>query len=79
MALFAHHFQLFVFFHILKQRRPCSKQEHAVAALRVGLSGTGPPSFVFGSPSLLAHPVFWPIDIFCVWPTHFLWSNNFLY
>ena len=29
-----------------------------VAALRMGLPGTGPPSLVFGPPSLLAHQVF---------------------
>ena len=30
---------------------------YSVATLRVGLLGTGPPSFVFGSLSFLTHPV----------------------
>ena len=45
-----------------------------VAALRVGLQGTGPPSLVFGPPSLLAHQVFWPIHFFVFGLSSFEWS-----
>ena len=29
-----------------------------MAALRMGLPSTGPPSFMFGPPNLLAYPVY---------------------
>ena len=40
----------------------------SVAALRLGLPGTSPPS-------LLAHPVFWPIQF---WPTQFFLAHSIL-
>ena len=36
-----------------------------MAALRVSLPGTGPPSLVLGPPSSLANQVFWPTHFLC--------------
>ena len=49
-----------------------------VAALWVGLSGTGPPNLVFSPPSLLARQVFWPTYFFVFGPPSFLAVNKFI-
>ena len=51
----------------------------AVAALQVGQPGTGPPSFAFGPPNLLAHPcsfVFGPSTFLVFGPPTFLMAQQ---
>ena len=52
--------------------------DESVAGPRVGLPDTGPPSLVFGPPSLLAHQVFWPSHFFLFGPPNFLRAKNLL-
>ena len=47
-----------------------------LAELRMGQPGTVLPSLVFGPLSLMAHPIFWPTHLFCVWPTHFRFGQT---
>ena len=60
-----------MFYFLVTEQEYNSNRPNAEAALRLGLPDTGPPSLVFGPPSLLTPQVFWPNHFFVFGPPSF--------